>query len=167
MRVKEPLQFLATVPGIRVRSGNALQYHDLKQTQPGEGKVFIQQRVILPAADHVTLQRHLLANGYLIVGELDDDPRHFAEMVKTDFLALRSCHCVQTTTELLAETIREFNPHVAVFSNQIAGLPPHRSRTDADTAARPLTLFFGALNREGDWAPVMPALNDVLAPART
>ena len=162
VRVKEPLQFLATVPGIRVRSGNAFQYHDLKQTQPGEGKVFIQQRVILPAADHVTLQRHLLANGYLIVGELDDDPRHFAEMVKTDFLALRSCHCVQTTTELLAETIREFNPHVAVFSNQIAGLPPHRLRTDADTAARPLTLFFGALNREGDWAPVMPALNDVL-----
>ena len=129
---------------------------------PGEDKVFIQQRVILPAADHVTLQRHLLANGYLIVGELDDDPRHFAEMVKTDFLALRSCHCVQTTTELLAETIREFNPHVAVFSNQIAELPPHRLRTVADTAARPLTLFFGALNREGDWAPVMPALNDVL-----
>ena len=30
---------------------------------------------------------------------------------------------MQTTTEVMAETIREFNPHVAVFPNQIARLP--------------------------------------------
>jgi SAM-dependent methyltransferase len=162
VRVKQPLEFLATIPGIRLRTGNALETDELRQTWPGEEKIFIQQRVIIPAADHLTLQHALLANGYLIVAELDDDPRHFDEMVKTSFLALRSCHCVQTTTERMAETIREFNPHVAIFSNQFATLPPPRSGASTETAVRPLTLFFGALNREADWAAVMPALNDVL-----
>jgi SAM-dependent methyltransferase len=162
VRVKEPLQFLATIPGIRIRTGNTLQFDELKQTLTGEERVFIQQRVIMPAADHLMLQHKLLANGYLIVAELDDDPRHFADMVKTNFLALRSCHCVQTTTELLAKTIREFNPYVTVFSNQVAMLPPQRSRKRADLARMPLTLFFGALNREADWALIMPSLNDVL-----
>ncbi len=162
VRVKEPLQLLATIPGVRIRTGNSLQFDDLRQTWPGEEKVFIQQRVIIPLADHVMLQRELLANGYLIVAELDDDPRHFAEMVKTNFLALRSCHCVQTTTELLAETIREFNPHVAVFSNQVAVLPLQRLRTRTDFVPIPSTLFFGALNREADWAPLMPLINEVL-----
>ncbi len=163
VRVREPLQFLATVPGLRIRTGTGLQFDELKQTWPDETKVFIQQRVIVPVADHLMLQRALLANGYLIVAELDDDPRHFADMVKTNFLALRSCHCVQTTTELLAETIREFNPHVAVFSNQVATLSLQRSQRRADLPPKPPTLFFGALNREADSAPLMPALNDVLS----
>ena len=162
VRVREPLQFLATIPGLRIRTGTGLQFDELKQTWPGEQKVFIQQRVIVPVADHLMLQRALLANGYLIVAELDDDPRHFADMVKTNFLPLRSCHCVQTTTELLAETIREFNPHVAVFSNQVATLPLQRLQERADLPPKPPTLFFGALNREGDWAPLVPTLNDVL-----
>ncbi len=163
VRVREPLQFLATIPGLRIRTGTGLQFDELKQTWPDEKKVFIEQRVIVPVADHLMLQRALLANGYLIVAELDDDPRHFADMVKTNFLALRCCHCVQTTTELLAETIREFNPHVAVFSNQVATLPPQRSERRADPSPKPPTLFFGALNREAEWALLMPALNDVLS----
>ncbi len=162
VRVKEPLQFLATIPGIRIRTGIALQFDELRQTLPGEEKIFIEQRVIIPKADHLLLQRTLLANGYLIVAELDDDPRHFDEMVKSDFLPLRSCHCVQTTTELLAETIREFNPHVAVFPNHVAALPPPRSRVIDGSASGSLTFFFGALNREADWAPLVPALNEVL-----
>ena len=163
VRVREPLQFLGTIPGVRIRTGTGLQFDDLKQTWPDEKKVFIEQRVIVPVADHLMLQRALLANGYLTVAELDDDPRHFADMVKTNFLALRCCHCVQTTTELLAETIREFNPHVAVFSNQIATLPPQRSQPGTNLPPKPPTLFFGALNREADWAPLMPVLNDVLS----
>ena len=126
VRVKEPLQFLATIPGVRTRIGTGLQFDELRQTWPGEEKIFIQQRVILPAADHLKLQRTVLASGYLIVAELDDDPHHFAELVRSDFLALRSCHCVQTTTEVMAESIRVFNPHVAVFPNQIAELPRPR-----------------------------------------
>jgi hypothetical protein len=163
VRVKEPLDFLTTIPGVRTRSGTGLQYEELKQTWPGEEKVFIQQRVIIPLEDHLKLQRQLIANSYLIVAELDDDPWHFAELVTTNFLALKGCHCVQTTTEVMAETIREFNPHVAVFPNQIAALPRRRSGPSDASSSRPLTLFFGALNREADWAPYIQSLNDVLS----
>jgi len=162
VRVKEPLQFVATIPGVRTRTGTGMQYDELRQTWPGEAKIFIQQRVIVPRDDHLTLQRALLANGYLIVAEFDDDPRHFSDMVNTDFLAIRSCHCVQTTTEMMAETLRTYNPHVAVFANQMAELPPPRARGVRAKAFPSLTLFFGALNREADWAPIMPALNRVL-----
>jgi glycosyltransferase involved in cell wall biosynthesis len=55
--------------------------------------------------------------------------------------------------------LRRFNPHVAVFANQLASLPPPRSRTGDG----PLGLFFGALNRETDWQPLVPALNRILA----
>jgi SAM-dependent methyltransferase len=162
VRVKEPVEFLATIPGVRTRTTTGLQYGELKQVWPGEQKVFIQQRVIIRSGDHLNLQRQLIDNGYLIVAEIDDDPRHFAEMVSTDFFALRGCHCVQTTTDCMAETVREFNPHVAVFPNQIARLPQLRFRTSDDTMASPLKVFFGALNREADWAADMPAINSVL-----
>jgi SAM-dependent methyltransferase len=162
VRVREPLEFLATIAGVRIRTGTGLQYDELKQTWPGEQKVFIQQRVIIPSDDHLYLQRQLIGNGYLIVAEIDDDPRHFGEMVSNDFLALRSCHCVQTTTERMAETIREFNPYVAVFPNQIARLPRLRSRKSDDPAGGPVRLFFGAINRETDWAADMPVTNDVI-----
>ena len=162
VRIKEPCQFLATIPGVRIRTGTGLQYAELSQTWSGEEKIFIEQRVILSQDDHLRLQRQLLANGYLIVAELDDDPRHFARMIDTDFLALRSCHCVQTTTEVMAEAIRAFNPHVAVFPNQVAELLPPRTRSGNPRVPVPLTLFFGALNREADWAPVLTVLNQVL-----
>ena len=162
VRVKEPLEFLATIAGVRTRTDSGLKFDELKLFLPGEQKVFVQQRVIIPWRQHLELQRQLIGNGYLIVAEIDDDPRHFDQMVSTDFVALRSCHCVQTTTERMAETIREFNPHVAVFSNQVASLPQLRSRPHVDSAGGPVRLFFGALNREADWAADMPAINDVL-----
>ena len=44
-----------------------------------------------------------------------------------------------------------------MFPNGIFELPPMRNFSDPDH----LTLFFGALNRGADWAPLMPALNEV------
>ena len=165
VRIHEPHQFLATIPGIRTVTGTAVQFADLGRTLPGEDRVFIQQRLLIPTADHLRLQRALLGQGYLIVGEFDDDPFHFADLVNTDFFALRSCHCIQTTSDVLAETLRSYNPHVRVFPNQIATLPPPRTYPEAvhGTDVVPATLFFGALNREADWAPVMQALNHVLS----
>jgi glycosyltransferase involved in cell wall biosynthesis len=168
VRVHEPHRFLATIPGVRVLTGTSVQFADLGRTLPGEDRVFVQQRIVIPWADHLRLQRALLEQGYLIVAEFDDDPLHFAELAKTDFFALRSCHCIQTTTEVLAETLRAYNPHVRAFPNQVATLPPPRSFPEADAGSRspPAVLFFGALNREADWAPLMPALNRVLRSER-
>jgi SAM-dependent methyltransferase len=163
VRVKEPLEFLATIPGVRTRSGNEVMYAELKHVLPREQKVFIQQRVIIPWSEHLSLQRQLISDGYLIVAEIDDDPRHFADLVFSEFIALKSCHCVQTTTHRMAETLREINPHVAVFPNQVASLPASRTRAIEGNAPGPVRLFFGALNREEDWAADMPAINNVLA----
>ena len=125
VRVGEPGRFLATIPGVRTLTGTGLQFDDLAQTWPGEEKVFLQQRIVIPRADHLRLPaRTCWRRDYLIVGEFDDDPGHFAELVRTDYFALRSCHCIQTTTDVMAETLRAFNPHVVVFPNQIAALPP-------------------------------------------
>ena len=129
-RIAEPARFLATIPGVRTLSGTALRFEDLGRTWPGEERVFVQQRIVIPLADHLRLQRALLAEGYLIVAEFDDDPEHFADLVRTDYFALRSCHCVQTTTEVMAETLRSHNPHVAVFPNQVAALAAVRSEAD-------------------------------------
>jgi ubiquinone/menaquinone biosynthesis C-methylase UbiE/glycosyltransferase involved in cell wall biosynthesis len=161
-RVGEPGQFLATIPGVRTLSCTGLQFSDLNQTWVGEEKIFLQQRIVIPLADHIRLQHELLARGYLIIGEFDDDPQHFAELVRTDFFALRSCHCLQTTTEVMAETLRAFNPHVTVFPNQIVALKAHRAKPGDEHPPNPTTVFFGALNREGDWAPLMAVLNRVL-----
>src|SRR5262249_43181189 len=160
--IGEPGAFLATIPGVRVLTGTGLQFDDLGRTWPGEEKVFLQQRVIIPRSDHLRLQKALLANGYLIVGEVDDDPEHFAELARTDYLALRSCHCIHTTTEVMANSLRVYNPHVMVFPNQVAALPPWRGDQDR-SASGPVTICFGALNREADWAPILPALNRLLA----
>lgn len=163
VRIAEPDRFLATIPGVRTRSGTGIQFDDLGQAWPGERKVFIEQRVIIPLVDHVRLQRALLARGFLIVAEFDDDPEHFAELKRTDYFALRSCHCVQTTTEVMADTLRAFHPHVVVFPNQLAMLPRSRWRSNTEIASGTTTLFFGALNREADWTPILPVLNQVLA----
>ncbi len=61
----------------------------------------------------------------------------------------------------MAEALRPYNPHVEVFPNQVAALPPPRAADRTDSG--PVTIFFGALNREADWAPILPALNRVLA----
>jgi glycosyltransferase involved in cell wall biosynthesis len=161
VRIGEPGTFLATTPGVRIVTSTGVQFDHLDRTWPGEEKVFVQQRVIIPRADHLRLQHELLKRGYLIVGEFDDDPAHFAGLEHSDFLALRSCHCIQTSTEVMAESLRAFNPNVRVFPNQVAELPP--PRVGDLSAESPVTIFFGALNREGDWAPIMPVLNRVLA----
>jgi glycosyltransferase involved in cell wall biosynthesis len=78
---------------------------------------------------------------------------------ENQFFTYRACHCIQTSTEPLAEFLRQINPNVVVFPNQLAYLPsPREYKNDGK-----VKLFFGALNREEDWAVIMPTLNRVLA----
>jgi SAM-dependent methyltransferase len=157
VRVHEPDAFLATIPVVRtVASTGAL---DLQEALPGERRVVIRQRNLLLYPDHLEAQRGLLRRGCLIVAEFDDDPLHFPAVERNRFLTFTACHCVQTTTGPLADALRRYNPFVKVFPNQIARLPPPRGpRADG-----PVTLFFGALNRQADWAPLLPGLDRILA----
>ena len=156
VRVREPHAFLATIPGVRIRE--VLSAEEIIPPRSGEASIVVRQRNLLDVPRDVAEQRRLLDEGHLIVAEFDDDPAHFPEVVHGDQFALRSCHAVQTTTPVLAETLRESNPEVAVFPNALAELPaPKPPRGEG-----PVRLVFAALNREPDWRPLLPTLNVVL-----
>ena len=157
VRVLEPDSLSTTIPGVRTVS--TVKTADLSIAQPGEEKVFIWQRPIVRNPDDLPTVQKLLRQGYLIVVEMDDDPMCSSENVDNQFFTYKACHCIQTSTEPLAEFFRQINPNVVVFPNQLAYLPPPRQyKTDGT-----VKLFFGAINREADWAVIMPALNRVLA----
>ncbi len=82
-----------------------------------------------------------------------------SELAENKYLTYRSSHGIQTSTEPLAAYLRQFNPNIAIFTNQLSKLPPPRIYPNDDS----VTIFFGALNRQEDWAPIMPALNRVIA----
>lgn len=153
VRITEPNGFLATIPGVRCQAGEKTVRLDL--ALPDENKVFIWQRICI---DNITKQQELLRRGYLILAEIDDDPLRWPSHQAGDFLTFRSCHGVQVSTEPLAEFLRQFNPNVAVFPNQLAYLPPPRSYNDGGQ----VNIFFGALNREEDWQPIIGKLNQVI-----
>lgn len=154
VRVEEPTQFCKTIPGVRADfRGNKA---DLSLGRPEERKVFIWQRTW---PESMQQQQQLLRRGYLTIAEIDDDPQRWKEYHESnDYFAFRSCHAVQVSTEPLAEYIRQFNPNVAVFPNQIAYLPPLKAFLPQEQ----VTLFFGALNREEDWQSILPPLNRLL-----
>jgi glycosyltransferase involved in cell wall biosynthesis len=155
LRVLEPDKFSATIPGVRTVS--AVKTTELIAPLPAEEKVFIWQRTIMQYPAYIPRLKQLLQQGYLIVAEIDDNPIRRREYADNNYLSYRGCHCVQTSTEPLAKILRQYNPNVAVFANQLAILPPPRTYSE-DT----VTIFFGAINREKDWQPIMAALNRVL-----
>ncbi|MCL1469733.1 methyltransferase domain-containing protein [Argonema antarcticum A004/B2] len=157
VRVLEPDRFSSTIPGVRTIS--AVKAADLSVGQPGEDKVFIWQRGNLQTPDDIPKLQELLRRDYLIIAEIDDDPMRWPVHGENQFFSYRAFHCVQTSTEPLAEFLRQINPNVGIFKNQLAYLPEPRQYKSDDS----ITLFFGAINREEDWAPIMPVLNKLLA----
>lgn len=156
VRIHAPNRLLAKVPGVRVRESH--QKVRLERVGSDEHKVLIWQRPILTRPASFDQLRKLLDRGYLIVVDFDDDPRRWQAIVDNDFLTFRGVHCIQTSTPALGEYLKQFNPHVAVFQNQLPELPAPPEYDDR----APVTLFFGALNRERDWEPILPALNRVV-----
>ncbi len=165
-RILEPFAMLGTIPGVKCTAGldNA--------TPHPPGQIMIQQRFRYL---DLGCQKLHLDTGWLIVAEIDDEPGalwspfHAGTLFSSPivyekepvdiFCWLRAVHAIQCSTEALAEVCRRYNPNVVVFENQIAELGPPPNRGNPKT----LGLFFGAQNRENDWAPIMPALNRVLA----
>ena len=154
VRVFEPNQFTETVPG--VSHSVSLMKGRLRDPDVPQ-KVFIWQRTFLNTAAEREQQRELIRRGFLTVAEIDDHPLRYTEYRATNGFFFRACHCVQTSTEPLANYLRQFNPHVAVFRNQLAELPELRV-----SATEKAVVFFGALNRYFDWQDIMPAINGVI-----
>lgn len=147
-RVDYPMRMLATLPDIQVLFGANVQIPP--DWVPG---MLILHRQMMKDERFVADVEQLVAKGWTVVADMDDDPHHWRGFVDTDFYAYRGVHAVTVSTEPLAQMIRQWNPNVRVFPNAIYDLP----QVSHSTPKLPgkIRVFFGALNRGGDWASLM------------
>ena len=170
IRVMEPGHFLQTEPGVtfaQVTEQNAMAAQ--KMADMFSRKIFIRQRLTYLTAEQASANIGSLRKmGCLILGEMDDNPQGFKWRAEKDVTALSyiGTHAMQVSTEPLAELIREYNPCVQVFRNELAELPVRRDYEEERRARGQedhVTFFFGALNRKEEWQQVMPVLNELAA----
>jgi SAM-dependent methyltransferase len=156
VRIMQPHRALKTDSAVL---GRITREADLPHLNAQTPHIALLHRPLLLGDDGIARIKKMLAKNYIIVTEFDDHPNFMAERgVDLDqLLSFTAVHAIQTSTAALADVLRPHNPAVAVFPNAMFELPAPRNFTQAET----LTLFFGALNREADWAPLMPALNAV------
>ena len=158
VRVVNPLAAIGSDPLLSVAVTKRLETEKPSHDIP---RIFVLHRPALTAQGGSEKLRALEDAGYLVVTEFDDHPDFFQMMQFGGELSFRGVHAVQTSTPALAEVMRKYNPEVAVFPNAMPVLPTVRNFRDSQA----LTLFFGALNREDCWRPLMPVLNRVAAAA--
>ncbi|MBK1623198.1 glycosyltransferase [Afifella marina] len=158
VRMQAPLAALGTLPDFEI--GQVLPAPRIV-LRPGEEKrgVFIWQRPILTRQGSLASYRSILQTHKLLVVEFDDHPMRWPAIAENDHLTFRAAHAVRTSTEKMAEIIREWNPNVFVSPNQIEALPPFRP---VEPRQGPVRLLFAALNRKEDWAPYIDAVNEVV-----
>lgn len=154
-RTEEPLAALASRPGVWV------SWQAQEMNTRGAPGLLVFQRMLLDRDDAWAAIQELIARGWTTISDMDDDPRHFPLFVDTNFRAFRGVHAVSVSTEPLARLMRDFNPNLLVLPNAIDALPDPPSSTPKSGAR--LRVFFGALNRGGDWGPMMAPLYSVLA----
>jgi len=162
VRTVEPGALLGSLPGMRVQTRDrAMRIVQPKDATP---RIFVIHRT-LPDDPQAYLRgvADLLAAGYVVVADMDDHPERFPGPLRERALAaapvvLGGCHAIQASTAPLAAELRAWNREVGVVPNQLFELPPVPERP-----LEPVRLFFGAINREDDWAPHMASLNRILA----
>lgn len=156
-RVDHPMQALASLPTVQASWG-AGTVSLPRGAAPG---VFILHRQFLNGDALTDTAESMAARGWTLVSDIDDDPHHWPQYVASDFRAFRGVHAVTVSTDALAEMIRPWNPNVAVFPNAVSRLPDIAAATPKGGAR--MRIFFGALNREGDWADVSRTVADIAA----
>ncbi len=163
VRILQPLRSLTSQPSITARAAHgSLELLPAELTLP---RLLIWQRPNLAIPESLDQLRRVLHNGYMIVSEYDDDPERWPAIATHQHLVFRGVHAVQVSTEPLAAAIRPHNPELAVFGNALEALPPPPPQPQPESGETPLRLFFGAINREADWAPWIATLNAVFAAA--
>ena len=58
---------------------------------------------------------------------------------------------MQVATKPLVDYLRQFSPNILYFQNQLRALPKPR----VYDPKKPVTIFFGALNRKDDWKVIL------------
>ncbi|MBX9616225.1 MAG: hypothetical protein K2X25_11570 [Caulobacteraceae bacterium] len=151
-RIDHPMSALAGRPSVRAVWGSGGV--EIPATWPPG--VLVLHRQFLDSPGFVGAIESRIARGWVIVSEIDDDPRHWPQFAAADYRAFRGVHAVSVSTEPLAKLIRQWNPNVVVLPNASPALPDILEVSPSP--GEPVRIFFGALNREKDWAPLMGAL---------
>lgn len=156
VRVVEPIRAMRTDSAMFAHIQNEA---NLKPTLPNTPRIAVLHRPLLLGKSGLARVRALIEQGYVVISEFDDHPMFMEErgIDLSELMTFKGVHAVQTSTPALAEELRQQNPETAMFPNGVFELPVPRNFQNPDQ----LTLFFGALNRGADWAPLMPVLNEV------
>lgn len=161
-RVDYPCAALASLPGVQAR-WNSMSVNIPSNWHPG---IFVLHRQFMTDTGLNSHIERLIATGWVVIADIDDDPRHWEEFVSSNFYAFRAAHAVTVSTERMADLIRQWNPNVFVFPNAVMQLPSVPSENTPKEGDR-LKIFFGAINRGADWDEVkhsifavMPELGD-------
>ena len=164
VRIHRPNAFLSTEPNIYTTSSNVDQPYHIFSKEMYENRIMINQRMTFPTfTNGVRFFDSMKSQGYLYIEEIDDNPVLWEQSYeKTGWINFISVHAIQTSTEFLADFLREHNPNVKVFDNQLQRLlPPRDFDAEFKQEDRPVTIFFGALNRDKEFEEILPVLNDV------
>lgn len=156
--------FITTEPGFFSQSTLSVDKVKLVSGDEYDKKIFINQRMSLPSfAAGVSFFKQLRDLNYLYINEIDDHPTHWKkDYDSSGWINFVGAHAVQTSTKYLADYLKQFNPIVKVFTNQLRKIqPPRNFDEEFRQKNRPVTIFFGALNRDADFAKILPVLNDV------
>ena len=164
VRIHRPNMFLTTEPNIFTTSTNVDQPYHIFPAEQYENRIMINQRMTFPTfTNGVKFYENMKSQNYLYLEEMDDHPVLWEKSYeKTGFINFISVHAIQTSTEYLADYLRQFNPHVKVFDNQLQKLlPPRDYDAEFKQEDRPVTIFFGALNRDKEFEEILPTLNEL------
>lgn len=160
VRMLQPLRSVASLPGVVMEASHqGLQLLPASSSLP---RVMIWERQLLTYEESLPRLQQVLAAGYVLVGEFDDDPARWPLIAANRNLNFTAMHAMQVSTERLAAHIGLHNPTTEVFSNAVEGMPEQQPLWPQLGDNRRLRLFFGALNRENDWGPWMETLNRAL-----
>ena len=165
VRVNDPNKFMATKPGVYISATKSGESLILSSDGKYNNKILINQRVSMDNVDMgINLFESIASRDYLLIEEMDDNPILWRQKYEENqFINFIGVHGVQTSTKTLAELFKQFNPHVKIFENQLKELPPHRDFADELAKRKPITIFFGALNRDKDFYEILPAINRIAA----
>lgn len=156
-RVDYPCTALASLPGVQAR-WNSLSVSIPSNWHPG---IFVLHRQFMTDTGLNAHIERLIATGWVVIADIDDDPRHWEEFISSDFYAFRAAHAVTVSTERMADLMRQWNPNVFVFPNAIAELPALPSRYTPKNG-EVIRIFFGAINRQSDWEEIKQSVLEVL-----
>lgn len=161
VRTEQPMAALNSLPNVSTTS--SIKTLTLPKLPRNSDKVLIIQRQIVLDPEGWTEQiKALSKQGWTLIAEWDDHPDLLPGAIKAKWdlnpwLPMRAVHAVQTSTPLLAEVFKAYNPNVAVFENALFAVPPRPQKSQ-----RHFRIIFAALNREDVNPWLAPLLNRVM-----